>query len=51
MYGGDYTTMSISSMEELSLMVDMLRNEKPVWFHPTAKHVRTGAEPTGEEET
>ena len=41
--------------EEFAVIVDLLRNEKPLWFDNTAKHLRTGygstGEPVGEEET
>lgn len=41
--------------EEFQVIVGMLRNEKPLWFDPSAKHLRTGfgatGEPTGEEES
>lgn len=30
---------------------DMIRNEKPIVFETTQKYVRTGLEPTGEEES
>ena len=39
---------------EFQLVVGMLRNEKPLYFSDTLKHLRTGAlgsgEPVGEEE-
>ena len=44
-----------SDRQEFRLIVDLLRNEKPLWFDTTAKHLRTGfgstGEPVGEEET
>ena len=40
--------------DEFQVIVGMLRNEKPLWFSPTMKHLRTGAlgsgEPVGEQE-
>ena len=44
-----------SSPEEFQVIVDLLRNEAPLWFDTAAKHLRTGfgatGEPTGEEES
>jgi hypothetical protein len=44
-----------SDREEFQLIVGLLRNEKPLWFDTSAKHLRTGfgasGEPVGEEET
>ena len=44
-----------SNPEEFQLIVDMLRNEKPLWFDSDTKYLMTGSgeigEPTGEEET
>lgn len=41
--------------EEFQVIVGMLRNETPLWFDDTVKHLRTGfgatGEPVGEEET
>ena len=42
-----------SDPEEFQVIVGMLRNEKPLWFDPATKHLRTGysgaGEPVGEE--
>jgi hypothetical protein len=44
-----------SNPEEFQVIVGMLRNEKPLWFDSSTKHLRTGfgatGEPTGEEES
>jgi hypothetical protein len=41
--------------DEFQLIVDLLRNEAPLWFDTVAKHLRTGfgatGEPIGEEES
>lgn len=34
--------------EEFQLIVDMLRNEKPLWFNPDMMQLRTGWGATGE---
>ena len=43
-----------SNPDEFQVIVDMLRYEKPLWFSPEMKHLRTGAasggEPVGEQE-
>ncbi len=43
-----------ANVKEFYLIVDMLRNEKPLWFDASTKHLRTGygvvGEPIGEEE-
>ncbi len=36
--------------QEMLLLVDLLRNEKPVRFDTTSKLLSVGAEPTGEAE-
>lgn len=44
-----------SDSEEFQVIVGMLREERPLWFDDSAKHLRTGfgstGEPTGEEES
>ncbi len=43
-----------SNPDEFQVIVGMLRYEKPLWFSPEMKHIRTGAlgggEPIGEQE-
>jgi len=43
-----------TSAEEFQLIVDLLRNESPLWFDTVVRHLRTGfgatGEPDGEEE-
>jgi hypothetical protein len=43
-----------SDPEEFQVIAGLLRNEKPLWFDDSVKHLRTGfgatGEPTGEEE-
>ena len=51
LYGTTYHQQRIESPQEMLLFLDILRNEKPVWFVPDAKAIVTGTEPVGEEET
>ena len=46
----DGTTASIKpdSIQELSSMGDILRNEKPIFYHTSSGDFCTGWEPTGE---
>jgi hypothetical protein len=44
------TTLYIETPQELSIIVDMLRNEEPVWFNTDTFTFSTAAEPVGEEE-
>ena len=37
--------------EEFEVIIDLLRNEKPVFFVTETRTIRTGLEPVGEEET
>jgi hypothetical protein len=40
-------------IDQFPMVIDILRNEKPVWFHyesPTSAHMFTGSEPIGESE-
>lgn len=48
----DDTNASIQpdSVQELAALGDILRNEKPVYFHTGTGDLSTGWEPTGEEE-
>lgn len=43
--------LRIESPQELLFLVDLLRNEKPVYFDPTTKQINTTLEEVGEEET
>ncbi|MEP7196395.1 MAG: hypothetical protein ABI851_07720 [Saprospiraceae bacterium] len=47
---GTTERIKIDTAQELSTMVDLLRNEKPVYFHTGSKELVTGWEPLGEEE-
>lgn len=38
------------SVRELAAIGDILRNEKPVFYHSDTGDISTGREPTGEEE-
>lgn len=40
--------LAVESAEEMQLLVDLLRNEKPIWFD--SGKLRTGLEPVGEGE-
>ena len=53
LYFADGTTENIrpSSVQELAALGDILRNEKPVYYHTTSGDLTTGREPTGEEES
>ena len=50
-YDTTYSQQKIESPQEMLLVLDILRNEKPVSFHTDTKAIATGAEPVGEEET
>jgi len=50
-YDATFNQQKIDSPQEMLTVVDILRNEKPVWFHTDTKAIATGAEPVGEEET
>lgn len=41
----------VSGPEELSAIVDLLRNEDRCWYDPDANRITVGYEPVGEEET
>jgi len=49
-YDSTFNQQRIEAPQELTTVVDLLRNEKPVWFHTGTKAVVTGPEPVGEEE-
>ena len=40
----------VDSVQELSFMVDLLRNEKPIYFDPDTKQLNTSLEEVGEGE-
>ena len=40
----------VDSVQELSFMVDLLRNEKPIYFDPNTKQLNTSLEEVGEGE-
>ena len=50
-YEDTSTSLHMTSPEEMSLLVDILRNEQPVWYNIAENAFSTGAEPVGEEET
>jgi hypothetical protein len=50
-YENAVNQQKIESPQEMLLLLDILRNEKPVWFHTDTKAIATGAEPVGQEET
>ncbi len=41
---------TLDSPQEASLLIDVLRNEKPVYYDPAGGIVMTGMEPVGEGE-
>ncbi len=47
---GFRATVRPESVQELSALADILRNEKPVWYHTITKSISTGKEPIGEGE-
>ena len=49
---GDGTLVDIrpDSVGELAALGDLLRNEKPVYYHTNTGDLATGWEPTGEQE-
>jgi hypothetical protein len=50
-YAGGVSVLRIESPQEMLLLLDIIRNEKPVWCETVSKAITTGAEPVGEEET
>lgn len=49
--GGGGKQIQPLTFEDYSAMVDMLRNEKPVWYDENQALLATFHEPVGEEET
>ena len=47
---GTNANIQPDSVQELTGLADILRNEKPVWYHTGTGDLSTGWEPTGEEE-
>ena len=45
---GSLESIQPDSIQELDALGNILRNEKPIWFHTTSKDLTTGREPTGE---
>jgi hypothetical protein len=50
-YDTTFSQQKIESPQEMLILVDLLRNEKPVYFHTVTKAIATAKEPVGEEET
>jgi hypothetical protein len=48
--GGKLAKTELDSVEELAAVVDILRNEKPVYYHVTTGDLQSGWEPAGEGE-
>ena len=46
--GGTASSVPIDSAQEMSMMVDILRNEAPVYWCPDNGFLMTGHEPVGE---
>jgi hypothetical protein len=49
--GGMVYQPRVSGPEELSAIVDLLRNEDRCWYDPDANRFTVGFEPVGEEES
>ncbi len=47
---GQSYQLTVDNPQEMMLMVDILRNEKPVSFFSRTKAISTGPEPVGEAE-
>ena len=47
---GKFITIDVATASELQLCIDMLRNEKPVYFETVKQYLRLGREPVGEGE-
>lgn len=45
-----YEEIEVDSAVEMQMLVDILRNEKPVYFDAQNRQLLTGYEPTGEGE-
>ncbi|HUX98383.1 MAG TPA: hypothetical protein VMV49_02400 [Candidatus Deferrimicrobium sp.] len=43
-------TLEIEDPTEFLVAIDLMRNEKPIWYYDVETQIATGAEPTGEEE-
>ncbi len=43
--------LQVKDPQQFSVMVDLLRNEKPIFWDHNTKTLGTSAEPVGEEET
>lgn len=52
LYFADGATASFQpqTVEELAAYGNILRNEKPVYYHTSSGDISTGREPTGEQE-
>jgi len=48
--GGGMAVIVPDSIQELAALGDILRNEKPVFYNTVTAAIKTGWEPTGEEE-
>ena len=51
--GGDYhgiPQIELDDLQEARFIIDVLRNEKPVYYNPDSQRLRSGEEPVGEEE-
>ena len=44
------STIAVQDAAEFTALIDMLRNEKPVFINPGNKEISSGFEPIGEEE-
>lgn len=50
-WGTTALTLEVESPEEMLVLVDLLRNEKPIWYDSDGGKIRTGQwEPVGEAE-
>ncbi len=47
---GSIRSVRPDSLQEVAMYGDILRNEKPIFFHTDSQDLTTGWEPTGEEE-
>jgi len=46
-----FFSLQVKDPRQFSLMVDLLRNEKPIWWDHDKKSLDTSAEPIGEGES
>lgn len=44
---GKYVTIDVKTAQEVMLCLDMLRNEKPVYYNTVEQYLRLGREPVG----